>query len=228
MRFVYKHFITAFFICCCCFIAGTASAQEEPSRLDRITRAQANEFYDQCLEQKYPANSTKSKKMFCACSAARFYDNLRQGDVMDLRFDETWQARKAKEKVLQYVYTPCIKTSMEDLLREECEQSTYLDNYPYISKNAYCLCQNRRMTVLFDKKFGSITELNKSNIDESISDPISSFMQNPIFESESAVVTSVCMKKSKIEIRKPKKISPHPAPLKPILPRDYGHEGHNH
>ena len=203
-------------------MASTAFAQQEPSRLDKITRSQANEFYETCLEQKYPANSTQSKKVFCACSAARFFDNLRQGDVMDLRFEETWQARKAKEKVLQYVYTPCIKTSMEDLLREECQQSTYLDNYPYISKNAYCECQNRRMKILFEKKFGSITELNKSNIDESISDPISSFMQNPIFEAESAAVTGVCMKKSTIQLRKPKQISPHPAPLTNITPHVHG------
>ncbi len=212
------------FLICCCLAATNAYAQQEPSRQDKITKSQANKFYEECLQQRYPANTSTSKKLFCACSASRFYNSLRQGDVLDLRFEETWQAKKASEKVLQYVYTPCIRSSLVDLLREECEMNTYLDDYPYLSKKKYCDCQNRRMEMVFDQNYGAIAELNKVNIEESITDPISAFMQNPIFETEAAVVTKVCMKKAKIVLKEKRQVAPYPAPLTVQKPHDHDHD----
>lgn len=182
-------------------------------RLDPITKTQANKFFESCMEQKYPANTTEAKQHFCACSSARFFNQLRQGDVHDITLGESIAARRGKEKLLQYVYTPCIRDSLADLLREECEMSQYLDDYPYISKRRYCDCQNKRMGLVFREKMGVIAQKNAENIDESISDPISSFMQHPIFVSMSNEITGICMQNATIKIQKRKPLTKFTAPL---------------
>jgi hypothetical protein len=213
------------------FLPAEVYAQKQLTRTDKVTKSQANKFYKECLNQSYPAKNTESKEIFCGCSAARFFKELRQGDIMDLELPDTWQARLVKEKILDYVYTPCLQASIQDILDEECQRSTYLEKYPNISKKAYCACQSIRMDLVFKQNFGAIAEENKENIDDSISDPISTFIKSPLFLLKSNEVTGVCFKTSEIKIDKGKPLQViAPAPLiegKKIEQEQHDHD-HNH
>ena len=215
-------------LCLCSFLLLWVSMPvmaQQFERQDRITKTQANQFYTKCLEQSYPANTPEAKEMFCSCSAANFYEQLRQGDLMDLEFEETWQATIAKEKLLQYVYTPCAETTIDDIVAEECYSSTYLDDYPHISKNKFCECQTRRMQIVFRNGLGRITASNLQNLDESLNDPISSFMNNAYYQSQSDAITPICMNNATITVEKLTPIVSHPAS---VVVQPGGQGGHSH
>lgn len=196
-------------------------------RYDRITKTQANAFYAECLEQSYPANTPESKEMFCSCSAANFYEQLRQGDIMDLQFEETREARKAQEKLLKYVYTPCARTTIDDIVAEECYASTYLDEYDHISKNKFCECQIQRMKAVFAQGIGTITQSNMENLEASLNDPISSFMNNAYYQSQSDAITPICMDHATITVEKLTPITAFPASIV-VQPGGGNHGGHSH
>ncbi|MCB9964363.1 MAG: hypothetical protein H6855_04180 [Rhodospirillales bacterium] len=205
-----------------------AYAQKKYDRYDPLTKGQANQFYDDCMAQSYPAKSTETKKLFCACSSARFYEQFRQGDLKDLEFPETWQAKKVKEKLLDYVYTPCIKPFVYDLFSEECANNTYLEGL-VVNKPEFCLCQNKRMEMTFEQNFAVITRQNKKDIEKSLADPISSFLKNDIFVEKSREVTAICLDRGKYVPPPPEKpISEFEPPILDHNPKAYNEDNHDH
>ncbi len=214
-----KHYIKTaplMFALLMCVMAGFSHAQSltRNERLLPVTDQQANEFYKECLQQKYPENDTgTSKDMFCACSSARLSEQLTRGDVEDLKFNESREAIAAKQKLLEYVYTPCISTSVETLIAEECEQSVYLDEYSFINKKKFCACQNRRMGMVFTGSLGTITQSNKENLDKALADPISAFMTNEYYVKKSKKITEICMDVAKIKVEKKEPLTKYPGSL---------------
>ncbi len=219
-------FLSVLTIMFVCIFTNSVHAQSYIDKLQPITKTQANEFYATCLEQNYPANTTESKELFCSCSSANFFERLSQGDINDLQFEETRQAAKAKEKLLQYVYLPCIKTTATDIISEECYSSTYLDDYPHISKNQFCACQMQRTKVVFRNGLGAMINEAQENVDATLADPISSFLKGDYYQSQVEIITPICMSNATITVEKLTPLVAAPAPLV-VKPTDHNHSHGN-
>ena len=145
-----------------------------------ITKQAANAYYQNCLGQ--PAQlglSQQSKQNMCACTAAKMMESLSVEDVQAMSGQDQ-NARNALNKMMVYVYAPCMAYPAQDHYYNTCVTNP---DTKKLGKNPQkmCSCMASQVATYLNNNGQQVFQdiLTRT---PNIADPMSALTNDPKFQ----------------------------------------------
>jgi hypothetical protein len=141
------------------FTAPLATAQG-------ITPEHANQYYQTCMAVDDQRMTADAQEALCSCTAARLPMVMTENDILTMNPEPGHAGRPAYDKMIAYVYGPCMQYPIQDKLMHECLNDSKIENFALRDPGAVCLCMATRTgDMLGNSETGTqiITELLRRN-----------------------------------------------------------------
>ena len=152
----------------------------------------ANIYYKNCLKQKNSTLAGYNLKMMCACSSAQITKSMtiEQVNVMTL---DTPEGQIQRNRMLLYVYTPCIQYPARALLEYNCLNDSNvkaaIQNHEQV-----CTCLADNMAIY--TKQNAPTTIAQSLVQQPEGlDPLSTLVNSSAFQRYSQSTLMSCLQK---------------------------------
>ena len=149
-----------------------------PALATPISKTTANQYYQNCKEQRDPQFSTQVQDMFCACTAAQLVSSFTMEDMQSIsRQDQI--GRNATNKMIVEVYSPCIKYPAKQYHYNSCisnPQTKILGN-----PQALCECSAERVAAHLQNDAKSMFR-NLLSRNPNITDPMQALYNDRQFQ----------------------------------------------
>lgn len=144
-----------------------------------IGKNTANAYYLNCLKQDAPTLSEESKNMLCSCTAANMMRHMSVEDVQTMS-SSTPQAREAVNKMLIYVYAPCMEFPAKDYYYKTCLSSP--DTAKISSQQKpLCDCMSSEIAEFLSKNASGVF-LDILDRQPDVVDPMTALTEDPEFK----------------------------------------------
>ena len=155
-----------------------------------VTETMALKYYDNCLDSaKKEGTMTKaSRENYCLCTANQMKDNLSQEDLMAINGEDHLAARKAVNKILIDVNTPCTQYPLHDLVYKECISA--------LKSTTACSCLSKNISnYIATREQQMMADILKK--DPNIYDPLGAIMETEEYKRTEKSITSSCISNPK-------------------------------
>ena len=84
-----------------------------------ISDESSEAFYHSCVAKRDPRMTEDHQKEFCACSAVKMQEQMTREETQTM-FQPGEEGRAMLNKMLTYVYAPCMRYPVQDLIQAQC------------------------------------------------------------------------------------------------------------
>lgn len=150
----------------------------------------ANAYYQNCTKKEHPIIKGEDLQMLCACTAAKIPDvmNVEQMEALQTN---TSEGQYQRNRMLMFVYTPCIEYPVVALVKDSCM------NNPKIKTNMseykkVCSCLADHMAEFVSTQAPKTIEAALKRDPRDI-DPLALLVNGEAFERQSAIHMKECL-----------------------------------
>lgn len=172
-----------------------ADQQTTPqSALPKDKTSLANQYYANCMAKDHPIMTGETKKALCACTSARISQEMAIADIQ-LLFENTPEGQHQRDRVLAYIYLPCMQQPSYDLILDNCVKT--LEQTPGLT-GAYniCQCLAHEMSQYTQEFTNTLVRQDMSHEELSqIQGKLAAFLNSDTYQQVSQRKTMECLQK---------------------------------
>ena len=159
--------------------------------VEQETRILANSYYENCLLENHPVLTPASKNILCACTSAKLSEEMTPPQIKAM-FEEGPAGDEARNRMLMFVYAPCMEYPVRDLITQNCMGN------PEVAKTAseptaLCECLGNQMGAYMAEKGPVVIEMALRTNPDSL-DPLGNFFNSYAFQAQSRQHMSDCIR----------------------------------
>lgn len=152
----------------------------------------ANAYYGNCVKQEHPILKGEDLKLLCGCTSVKFAENMTPEQVRAMREDSA-AGQQQRNRLLIFVYAPCMQTPIRALILDECMKSTP-NKFMMKDQPATCKCLADGVSADLQKEAPRMIEESIRTNPQAI-DPLATLLNSRAFENRQKYHSKVCIQK---------------------------------
>ncbi len=161
---------------------------EEP--VSRDITDYANGYYKNCMKKDHPVIRGEHLEMLCACTASKIPGTMTP-EQMSLLQDDTEEGLTQRNRMLMFVYTPCIAYPVRALVEDNCMNNAKIKT-DIKSYRKVCSCLGEKMGETTSQQAPKIIETALRRDPRDL-DPLALLVNSKGFELQSRAHTRECL-----------------------------------
>ncbi len=154
-----------------------------------VTNQQVAQFVQSCSSNRDERMSAKTQNIFCECTSFGYKDHITQEDLQRLANGTEEEKRAMINKMVIYMYSPCMEFPVRDLVFNKCTKDAYQ------AGKKICACMADEMSQYMAKRaqaeLKGILEKNPH-----IYDPIEAITSSKSYEAKEKRIVLECIQQN--------------------------------
>ena len=160
--------------------------QDEPEDINAF----ANRYFANCMNQGHPILNGENLETMCACTAAQIPGNMTVAQMQAMQTD-TEEGQLQRNRMLMFVYTPCIEYPTKALVENQCLNNPQVKEsmkyYP-----AVCDCLSDGMAEFMRENAAEYIQASIQR-NKQDTDPLRTLMESKVFTEKSQYYMRTCV-----------------------------------
>jgi len=162
------------------------TTQEVPTSVEEF----ANQYYSNCLRQDHPNLEGKSLEVLCACTAAKFPEEMTLEQTLEMQ-RRTNNGKLQRLRFMEFIYSPCIRFPTAEIVQTQCLEDEEIRR-KYRNEKAICACTAEKMGDFMNRKAPGYVDLAvRRNLDNI--DPLKLLLGSKQFDRQTAYEMRYCV-----------------------------------